>query len=73
MSDDGKTYASGAEIRAWIQSHVIGPKIMLTPIWFDNDRLIASGAGQFPGSPLPFALTFATKNDLVTDLSIEPV
>ncbi|WP_371403480.1 nuclear transport factor 2 family protein [Kribbella sp. NBC_00662] len=70
--DDGKTYTSGGEIRAWIQSHLIDPKIVLTPISFENDRLIASGAGQYPGSPLPFAFTFATKDDLVTDLSIEP-
>jgi hypothetical protein len=72
VSDDGKTYTSGAEIRAWIQSHLIDPEIVLTPVSFDNDRLIASGAGQFPGSPLPFAFIFATKDDLVTDLSIEP-
>ncbi|WBQ04000.1 nuclear transport factor 2 family protein [Kribbella sp. CA-293567] len=69
--DDGKTYTSGAEIREWIQSHLIEPKIVTTPISFENNRLVASGAGQFPGSPLTFAFTFATKDDLITDLSIE--
>ncbi|GAA0618789.1 SDR family NAD(P)-dependent oxidoreductase [Kribbella sandramycini] len=71
--DDGNTYRGETEIRAWIRTHLIEPKIVITPTSFENDRLIASNAGRFPGSPLTFAFTFATKDGLVTGLSIEPV
>ncbi|MET0450083.1 MAG: nuclear transport factor 2 family protein [Aeromicrobium sp.] len=69
--DDGATFATEAELRGLIEKQIVGPKVVLTPISYDADRLVASGAGEFPGSPLTFAFTFATKDDLVTRLSIE--
>ena len=72
IRDDGKTYASEAEIRGWFQSHLIAPKVVITPASFDGDRLVASSDGDFPGGPLNFVFTFATKDDLVTDLTIDP-
>ncbi|MET8200940.1 nuclear transport factor 2 family protein [Micromonospora taraxaci] len=73
VRDDGQTWAGEAEIREWIQGHLINPKVVLTPTSFAGDRLVASGDGDFPGGPLSFALVFDIKDDQVTDLAIEPV
>ncbi|MEO3773101.1 nuclear transport factor 2 family protein [Micromonospora sp. B9E7] len=73
VSDDGKTWAGEAEIREWIQGHLIDPKVVLTPTSFADDRLVASGDGDFPGGPLSFAFVFGIKDDQVTSLAIEPV
>lgn len=71
VSDDGKTYTDHAGIRDWIGSHLIAPKIVITPTSFENDRMIASSAGEFPGSPQPFAFDFVLERDLVKGLSID--
>ncbi|WFE98407.1 nuclear transport factor 2 family protein [Micromonospora sp. WMMD964] len=73
VRDDGKTWVGVAEISEWIQGHLINPKVVLTPTSFADDRLVASGDGDFPGGPLSFALVFDIKDDQVTDLAIEPV
>ncbi|WP_433788474.1 nuclear transport factor 2 family protein [Actinoplanes sp. CA-252034] len=73
VRDDGKTWAGGTEIREWIHGHLINPRIVLTPTSFADDRLVASGDGDFPGGPLSFAFVFGIKDDQVTDLAIEPV
>jgi ketosteroid isomerase-like protein len=71
--DDGATFATEAELRGFIGNQMVAPKIVLTPISYDADRLVASGDGEFPGGPLTFAFDFATKDNLITRLSIEPV
>jgi hypothetical protein len=73
VRDDGTAYAAEAEIRKWIQGHLIDPKVVITPISFVGNRLVASGDGDFPGGPLTFAFVFDVKDDQVTDLAIEPV
>lgn len=73
VHDDGKTWTGEAEIREWIQGHLINPKVVLTPTSFADDRLVASGDGDFPGGPLSFALMFDIEDDRVTGLAIEPV
>jgi ketosteroid isomerase-like protein len=73
VRDDGKTWAGEAEIREWIQGHLIDPKIVLTPTSFAGDRLVASGDGDFPGGPLSFSFVFGIKDDQITDLAIAPV
>jgi len=73
VRDDGKTWTGEAEIREWVQGHLIDPKIVLTPTSFAGDRLVASGDGDFPGGPLTFAFVFGIKDDQVTDLAIDPV
>lgn len=73
VRDDGKTYVGSAEIREWVQGHLITPKIVITPTSFAGDRLVASGDGDFPGGPLSFAFAFGINGDQVTDLAIEPV
>ncbi|WP_435204791.1 nuclear transport factor 2 family protein [Micromonospora sp. bgisy143] len=73
VRDDGKTWTGEAEIREWIQGHLIDPKVVLTPTSFADDRLVASGDGDFPGGPLSFAFEFDIKDDQVTNLAIEPV
>ena len=70
--DDGATFATEAELRGFIGNQMVAPKIVLTPISYDADRLVASGDGEFPGGPLTFAFDFATKDNLITHLSIEP-
>jgi ketosteroid isomerase-like protein len=71
--DDGATFATEDELSGFIRNQIVAPKIVLTPISYDGDRLVASGDGDFPGGPLTFAFTFATKDNLITHLSIEPV
>ncbi|MCS5726713.1 hypothetical protein N1028_12495 [Herbiconiux sp. CPCC 203407] len=39
---------------------------------FEGDSLVASSAGEFPGSPQPFAFSFDVDGDLVKGLSIDP-
>lgn len=73
VADDGKTYTTEAEIRAWIKSHLTDPKIVITPKSYEAGRLVASGDGDFPGGPLDFAFDFETKEDAIVSLSIEPV
>jgi NAD(P)-dependent dehydrogenase (short-subunit alcohol dehydrogenase family) len=73
VRDDGKTYVGAAEIRGWVRSHLIDPKIVITPTSFEGDRLVASGDGEFPGGPLSFAFVFGIQDDQVTDLTIDPV
>ena len=73
VHDDGKTHVGAAEIRDWIQSHLIDPRIVLTPTSFAGDRLVASGDGDFPGGPLSFAFVFGIKDGRITDLAIDPV
>lgn len=71
ISDDGKTYADDAGIRAWIGSHLIDPKIVITPMSFDGNRMVASSSGDFPGSPQSFAFKFDIEGDLIKGLSID--
>lgn len=71
VSDDGKAYADDASIRAWISSHLVAPNIVITPVSFDNGRMVASSAGEFPGSPQLFALNFDVDGGLVKGLSID--
>lgn len=73
VADDGKTYGTEADIRAWIKSHLIDPNITITPKSYEAGRLVASGDGDFPGGPLDFAFDFQTEDDTITSLSIEPV
>ncbi|MCF7551760.1 SDR family NAD(P)-dependent oxidoreductase [Pseudonocardia sp. WMMC193] len=73
VADDGATHSTAAAIRGWIQSHLIDPRIVITPISFGGDRMVASGDGDFPGGPLTFVFDFATDGELVTSLSIAPV
>lgn len=73
VRDDGKTWAGEAEIREWVQGHLIDPKVVLTPTSFAGDRLIASGDGEFPGGPLSFAFVFGINDGQITDLAITPV
>jgi hypothetical protein len=73
VSDDGKTYTDDADIRDWIGSHLIGPKIVIHPTSFEGNRMVASSTGDFPGNTQPFAFDFDFDGDLVKGLSIEPV
>ncbi|MFY1681740.1 nuclear transport factor 2 family protein [Micromonospora sp. WMMD730] len=73
VRDDGRTWAGRTEIREWIQGHLITPRIVLTPTSFTDDRLVASGDGDFPGGPLSFSFVFTIEDDEVTDLTIAPV
>ena len=68
--DDGATFATEAELREFI-NQIVAPKVVLTVISYEADRLVASGDGEFPGGPLTFAFTFTTKDNLITHLSVE--
>jgi hypothetical protein len=73
VADDGRTYGTPHEIRGWITSHLLEPKIVITPKSWQDGRLVASGDGDFPGGPLDFAFDFETDGDAVTGLAIAPV
>ena len=68
--DDGATFATEAELREFL-NQIVAPKVVLTVISYEADRLVASGDGEFPGAPLTFAFTFTTKGNLITHLSVE--
>lgn len=72
VRDDGKTWVGDAEIRDWIQGHLIDPKIVTTPTSFEGNRLVASGDGDFPGGPLSFAFVFHIRDNQIVDLAIDP-
>jgi ketosteroid isomerase-like protein len=71
--DDGHTFDTEAKLLGLIKDQIVAPKVVLTPISYDGDRLVASGDGEFPGGPLTFAFDFTTKDGLITNLSIELV
>lgn len=71
--DNGSTFATETERRAFFQDHLVTPKIVLTPTSHEDGRLVASGDGDFPGGPLSFAFTFEVEGNAITDLVIEPV
>ena len=73
VADDGKTHGGEAEIRAWIEIHLIAPNVVITPKSYDAGRLVASGDGDFPGGPLDFTFDFETADNAIIRLSIEPV
>ena len=70
VTDDGHTFATEAEIRGFIQGHLVDPKIVISPISYEDDRLVASCDGDFPGGPLTFAFLFETEGDAITHLAI---
>src|ERR1041384_5721912 len=67
VRDNGHTFTSEAEIRAWIQSDVIGPKVVMSPTSFEDGRLVASSNADLPGGPWDFVYAFVMKDDLVSD------
>jgi ketosteroid isomerase-like protein len=71
--DDGTTFATERELRDFVEVHLVAPKIELTPVSFDAERMVASGDGEFPGGPLTFAFDFSTEGGRITRLSIEAV
>jgi hypothetical protein len=73
VDDAGTTFAGEAELRDFVQVHLVAPRIELTPISYDAGRMVASGDGDFPGGPLTFAFAFETAGDRITHLAIEPV
>lgn len=70
--DDGTTYDTEEALREWIKVHQVDPRIVITPVSFAENRLVGSVNGDFPGGPLLFAFTFTTRDDFITNLSIEP-
>lgn len=72
VADDGMSLTTEADIRAWIQSHLIAPRIVMTPRAYDAGRLTASSDGDFPGAPLDFRFDFELEGDAITRLAITP-
>lgn len=69
--DDGATFATAEEIRGLIDNQLVGPKVVITPTAYEDDRLVASCDGDFPGGPLTFAFVFQSHDDAITHLAIE--
>lgn len=71
VRDDGKTFSTETEVREWIQSHLIDPQVVTTPISFDEGRMIASSTANLAGGPWTFAFDFATHGERISEMSIE--
>lgn len=71
VRDDGKTITSEAELRDWIRSHLIDPNVVITPLSFDDGRLLATSTADLPGSPWTFAFEFTLQDGRISGLSIE--
>jgi hypothetical protein len=73
VEDEGNNFATEAELHKFVDVHMVAPKVTLTPTSYDDDHLVASADGEFPGGPLTFAFDFTTQDDLITHLSIKLV
>jgi len=71
--DDGHTFATQEQIRGFINDQLVAPKVVITPTSYEDDRLVASCDGEFPGGPLTFAFVFQAEGDAITHLAIEVV
>lgn len=75
VKDEAREHHGHAEIRPWIQSATIAARAVFTPeAWREEDdgALIVDGitAGDFPGSPLPFAFRFKLDGEAISGLEI---
>ncbi|PWC26979.1 nuclear transport factor 2 family protein [Teichococcus aestuarii] len=74
VRDDGGHHTGRDEIRTWIQSATIASRAVFTPeTWRERDgRILVEGltAGDFPGSPIRFTLSFLLRHDAIAGLEI---
>lgn len=73
VQDVGTTFATPAELQEFIKEHIVAPKVVLTPISYEDHVLVASGDGEFPGGPISFSFAFAITDDAITNLVIEQI
>lgn len=74
VKDEAREHHGHAEIRPWIQSATIAARAVFKPeAWREDDgAVIVDGttAGDFPGSPLPFAFRFQLNGGAISALEI---
>jgi len=74
VKDEAREHHGHAEIGPWIQSATIAARAVFTPqAWREDDgAVIVDGttAGDFPGSPLPFAFRFRLSGGMISALEI---
>lgn len=74
VKDEAREHNGHAEIKPWIQSATIAARAIFTPTsWRETDgAVIVEGttAGDFPGSPLPFAFRFQLSGGAISALEI---
>lgn len=74
VRDDGGLHVGRDEIKAWIQSATVASRAVFTPeTWREQDgRVIVDGptAGNFPGSPIRFTLSFTLRDGAIAGLEI---
>ena len=74
VRDDGGRHMGRDEIKAWIQSATVASRAIFTPeTWREQDgRIIVEGptAGNFPGSPIRFTLSFTLRGGAIAGLEI---
>jgi len=72
--DEQKRRVGTAEIQAWIQSATIASQAVFTPnaCREEDGVLVVEGptAGDFPGSPVPFAFRFTLERGAIVALEI---
>lgn len=71
VRDDGHTLTTEAEIRAWIRSHLVEPRIVISPTSFEGGRLIAVTDAAALEAPLTFAYDVVIDGDLISELAID--
>jgi hypothetical protein len=74
VRDDGGRHVGRDEIKAWIRSATLASRAVFTPeTWREEDgRVIVDGptAGNFPGSPIRFTLSFTLRGGAIAGLEI---
>lgn len=74
VKDEAREHHGHAEIRPWIESATIAARAVFTPqAWREEGgAVIVDGvtAGDFPGSPLPFAFRFQLNGGAISALEI---
>ena len=75
VRDEAREHRGHAEIKAWIQSATLAARAVFTPEACREEEggaLIVDGttAGDFPGSPLPFAFRFKLDGEAISGLEI---
>ncbi len=74
MKDEGRTHVGPADIAAWLKTASFDRQVVSTPRSFKRDGgvdvIVASVAGDFPGSPIILSFRFLRTADRISALEI---
>jgi hypothetical protein len=74
MRDEGRTHVGPTDIAAWLKTASFERQVVSTPRSFERDGgvdvVVASIAGNFPGSPIDLPFRFRMKGRQISELEI---